>query len=117
MNSYNNFNDFCENRMRFCSGKYLDYKGINKALYCRDNMIDILEELADFINIAHFLKIRLDILISSNINDNYFAFYMKDIVNSACNYINQIGNDFYYTRLNKSYPEILKRDEENRKIE
>jgi hypothetical protein len=39
--------------------KYLDENGINKALYCRDNIEDIIEECADILNIADIYQKRI----------------------------------------------------------
>ena len=56
---------FAAKRYIRLSGKYLDEHGENKGMYERNNILDVLEELADAYNILSLLISRMD-----NDNDN-----------------------------------------------
>jgi hypothetical protein len=71
------FNEFRRERQLKAGAKYLDEKGVNTALYARNNLIDILEELADAVNICDLMIERLS---GKNIDLSDFVYQRNSLI-------------------------------------
>lgn len=100
----NLFDNICEKRFNELSAKYLDENGVNRGLYERDNLKDIIEELADAKNILKKLYMtRLDTNKTKYIQ-------LIDNAESYINLIDIIAGSILTDLMRIDYPDELKKE-------
>lgn len=102
------FEMICRERANVLGEKYKDEKGINRAMYERDNIEDIIEELADASNIKYLYSERIANKYTSN--DNYYIDNVECCLNEMTENNNKTANRLLSLIHDLGYPSELRKE-------